>query len=469
MSTAAAGAYAPPAEGKATLPGLTGWVLFDWSTQPFYTLISTFLFAPYFTGVFVGEPHGAALWGYIAGISAILVAIGSPIIGAMADASGGIKRYIFAIGVVFVIAQALLWYAEPGGSADMRLWVVCAALIIGTACSEFVTVLNNSLMPRLVPHDQLGRISGIGWAVGYIGGIVSLVLMAAFVLIDPATGKTMLGLEPLLANDPSRPADRIVGPLSALWFIIFVTPFFLFTPDAPAKPSAAKVGVGQALRTLGATISNVRRYRNIAMFLVAYLLFIDGLMAIFSFGGIYGASLFGWQSMSLAAFGIVITVAGGIGAFIGGFLDDRLGSKTVILGALILLMIAATGVISVDQNHILFTIPVATPLPERSMFGSTGETAYVIFAILIGMAAGPLQSASRSYLARLAPREHMTEFFGIFAFSGKVSAFAAPITVGFITTTTGSLRLGMATILVYLVIGLGFMLAVRDERAPAHS
>src|SRR5262245_15389407 len=205
MSTAAAGAIAPSAEGKTSLPGLTGWVLFDWSTQPFYTLISTFLFAPYFTGVFVGEPQGAALWGYIAGVSALMVAIGSPIIGAMADASGGIKRYIFAIGVVFVITQALLWYAEPGGNADMRLWVVVGAVVVASACSEFITVLNNSLMPRLVPPDELGRLSGVGWAVGYVGGIVSLILMAAFVLIDQGTGKTLLGLDPLIPNDPSRP------------------------------------------------------------------------------------------------------------------------------------------------------------------------------------------------------------------------------------------------------------------------
>ncbi len=466
MSTAAAGDYAGSVQRKTSLAGLAGWVLFDWSTQPFYTLIGTFLFAPYFTSVVVGEPQGAALWGYIMGISAVVVAIGSPIIGAMADGSGRLKRYIAVIGAVFVISQALLWYAEPGTNAGGRLWLIVGAVIVATACSEFITVLNNSLMPRLVSADELGRLSGTGWAVGYVGGIVSLVLMAVFVLIDPATGKTLAGLESLLPNDPSHPADRIVGPFCALWFVVFVMPFFLFTPDAPAKGGGEKVSVLAALRTLAATIANVRRYRHIAMFLVAYLLFIDGLMAIFSFGGIYGTSLFRWQSTQQAAFGLIITIAGGIGAFAGGFLDDRLGSKTVIVGALLLLMISALGVISIDQTHVLFWVGVPAPETGRAAFGSAGEMTYIVFAILIGLAAGPLQSASRSFLARLAPPEHVTEFFGIFAFSGKVSAFAAPVTVSFITNTTGSLRLGMATILAYLAIGLVVITAVRmDGRA----
>ncbi len=467
MSTAAAGAYAP-AERKTGLPGLAGWVLFDWSTQPFYTLIGTFLFAPYFTGVFVGEPQGAALWGYISAASAVIVAAGSPVLGAIADASGRIKRYIAVIGLVFALAQTLIWYAVPGTGSGATLWLVVGAMIVAICCAEFATVLNNSLMPRLVPADELGRLSGTGWAVGYVGGIVSLVLMAAFVLIDPATGKTMLGLKPLIADDPSRPADRIVGPFCALWFVIFVTPFFLFTPDAPAKPGAGRVSVGEAFRTLGKTIANVRRYRNIALFLIAYLLFIDGLMAIFSFGGIYGQSLFGWQPIALASFGLIITIAGGIGAFAGGFLDDHIGSKAVILGSLVLLMIAATGVISIDQTHLLFAIPIPAPEAGRTQFASVGEMAYIVCAILIGISAGPLQSASRSFLARLAPREHITEFFGIFAFSGKVSAFAAPITVSFVTNASGSLRLGMATILFYLAVGLVVMSLVRiDGQAPA--
>jgi MFS transporter, UMF1 family len=240
----------------------------------------------------------------------------------------------------------------------------------------------------------------------------------------------------------------------------------MFTPDAPPR-QGGNPSVLAALRTLATTIRNVGRYRNIAMFLIAYLLFIDGLMAIFSFGGIYGTNLFGWQAAQQGVFGLILTIAGGIGAFLGGFLDDRLGSKTVVLGALVLLIVSALGVISIDQNHVLFAVPVPEPEAARAAFSSIGELIYTGFAVLIGIAAGPLQSASRSFLARLAPREHITEFFGIFAFSGKVSAFAAPMTVGLITNSTGNLRLGMATILIYLVAGLIIMMMVRMGRPEA--
>jgi MFS transporter, UMF1 family len=464
MTTAAAGDYTP-SRRKTGLAGLTGWVLFDWSAQPFYTLIGTFLFAPYFTAHFVGDPRGAVWWGYIMGVSAIIVAICSPLIGAMADARGRVKPYIAVFGATFVIAQALLWYAEPG--ALDRVWLIAGAMLVATCCAEFITVLNNSLMPRLVPPEQLGRISGTGWAVGYAGGLVSLLLMAAFVLIDPNSGKTMLGLEPLIPNDPSRPADRIVGPFCALWFAIFVMPFFLFTPDASSRPATEKASFRDALRSLGETVRNVRQYRNVALFLVAYLLFIDGLLAIFSFGGIYASAVFGWQSLTLATFGLILTVAGGLGALLGGILDDRLGSKTVILGALVLLMIACLGIISIDRTHILFGIEVAAPEQGRGLFDSTGEMAYIAVALLIGISSGPLQSASRSLLARMAPPEHMSEFYGLFAFSGKVSAFAAPLTISFITDMTGSLRLGMASILVFLGVGLVVMFSVRTVRAPS--
>lgn len=448
-----------PARGKAGPAGLAGWVLFDWATQPFYTLITTFLFAPYFTAYFVGDVRGAAWWGYIMGASALIVAIGSPLLGAMADARGRLKPYIAVIAVIFAISQSLLWFAEPG--ALWRLWLIVPALIVATACAEFATVLNNALMPRLVPAGQLGRISGIGWALGYAGGLVSLLLVAAFIQVDPSTGKTLLGFDPLLpTTETGREADRFVGPLCAMWFALFVLPFFLFTPDIQPAAKTRHLSLRGAFGALGETLRNVRRYRDIALFLIAHLLFIDGLLAIFTFGGVYAATVFGWTSLTLASFGIILTVAGGIGAFIGGFLDDRLGAKTVIIGALLLLMIAALGVISIDSSHVLFTVPVE-PRQRGAPFGTTGELVYIGFAILIGLAAGPLQSASRSFLARMAPPEHMTEFFGLFAFSGKVTAFAAPLTIGLISDMTGSLRLGMASILVFLVLGLIVMLRVQ--------
>jgi UMF1 family MFS transporter len=195
------------------------------------------------------------------------------------------------------------------------------------------------------------------------------------------------------------------------------------------------------------------------------MLFIDGLLAIFTFGGIYAVSIFGWQTLTVGYFGIILSVAAGIGAAIGGVLDDRLGSKPVIIGSLLLLIVGSLGVMSIDATHIFFTVDVP-PRPEgAAAFAGTGERVYMAFSILIGLASGPLQSACRSLLARLAPPEHMSEFFGFFAFSGKVTAFAAPFIIGVVSSTTGSLQTAMFVILAFLLAGMVGMVFVRTERA----
>lgn len=464
MTTTAAGEYASTRKSAGPL-AVTSWMFFDWAAQPFYTLVTTFLFAPYFSAYFIGDvAKGTAIWGYTMAAAAILVAIGSPILGALADARGRLKLFIFWLSVGFVLSQAALWYAVPG--VPENIWFVVLALIIATVTGEFSAVLNNSLMPRLVGPERLGRLSGGGWALGYAGGLVSLIIMAAFILVDTGTGRTMLGLEPLLPLDiQSREMDRIVGPFSALWFVIFVLPFFLFTPDAPANPNAERVSLRGALASVGETLRKIRNYRNMVLFFLARMLFIDGLLAIFTFGGIYAATVFGWQTIVIGYFGIILSIAAGVGALIGGFLDDRLGSKPVIIGSILALMAGLLGAMSIDREHVLFFVEVAPRVEGAAAFASTGEMAYIGFSILIGLASGPLQSASRSLLARMAPAEHLSEFFGFFAFSGKVTAFAAPLIIGLVADTTGSLQIALSVIMLFLASGLVLMSFVNARRA----
>jgi UMF1 family MFS transporter len=461
--TAASGGAVQTA--KAGAAGIAAWMLFDWAAQPFYTLVTTFFFAPYFSNVYIGDPaRGAAIWGYTMAVSSILVAIGSPLLGVVADNRGRIKPMMAWLSIVFVVGQAVLWYAEPG-TGQLALWIVLTGLLVATVAGEFTAVLNNSLMPRIVSAEQLGRVSGGGWALGYVGGLISLVFMAGFVLTDAAMGLTVLGLDPVFAFDATtREADRFVGPFSAVWYIVFVIPFFLFTPDAPANPGATRVTLRSAFASVGETLAHIRRFRDIALFFIARMLFIDGLLAIFTFGGIYAAGVFGWQTLTIGYFGIILSVAAGLGAAVGGFLDDRLGSRAVIMGALVLLIIGALGVISIDTSHVLFTLEVAPREIGAPAFSSTGELVYITFAVLIGLASGPLQSASRSLLARMAPPEHMSEFFGFFAFSGKVTAFLAPLVIGVISDATGSLQIAMSSILVFLLTGLMLMAFVKGDR-----
>jgi UMF1 family MFS transporter len=221
--------------------------------------------------------------------------------------------------------------------------------------------------------------------------------------------------------------------------------------------------VSRGLKQLRETLLHVRRYGNIVRFLVARMLYADGLGAIFVFGGLYAASLFGWTATELGLFGIVITVTAAIGAFLGGPLDDRFGARTVIIWGLLGLMVASAGVLSVNSTSIFYVVNVAPANAADGVFSSVGERVYLAFSAGIGLVAGPIQASSRSLLARLAPPDMATEFFGLFAFSGKVTAFAAPLTVSLVTSATGDQRLGIASIAIFLVLGLGLLLTVKEE------
>jgi len=449
------------ANEHATRRGLFGWVMFDWATQPFYTLVVTFLFAPYFVNGFMDDPaYGQTLWAYATGGAQLIAALLAPVLGAIADAGLPHKPWIAAFSALLIAGLCGLWFAIPG-----EHWLVPFVLVsfgAATLGAELATVFTNSMMPGLISDKRLGTLSGVGWAAGYVGGLISLALVAGLLVADPTTGKTLLGLDPLIPIDPTtREGDRLIGPFSALWYFVFVLPLFLFTPDRSEK-APVENAVRASLGRLAGTVKNLlRHHRTVALFLLARMLYADGLGAVFAFGGIYAASVFGWGATELGLFGILLTIAGTIGAGLGGLLDDRLGSKAVIVGSLLLFIAASIGVLSIDADEVLFVIPVAPKLPASGTFSSPGEQAYLLFAMFIGLSAGPIQASSRTLLARICPPGKTTEFFGFFSFSGKISAFAAPLAIGAVTALTDSQRLGISASLVFLVGGLLLLLPLK--------
>ncbi|GAB4241485.1 MAG: MFS transporter [Methyloligellaceae bacterium] len=444
------------AQRRTGWAGLAGWVLFDWAAQPFYTLVLTFLFAPYFAAGFIPDPvRGQALWAYLVAASGLLVALSGPVLGAIADAAGPRKPWLAVFSAGLVVGLAGLWLAAPHSGL---LLPVCLSFLLAALCAECATIFTNAMLPALVPPERIGRLSGVGWAVGYAGGLASLVLFAGLLVPAGETGRTLLGLAPLLQLDQSaREAERLVGPFSALWYLIFVIPLFLFTPDRAERRAPPGAAVRTGLRQLAETFRQAGRYAGLIRFLIARMLYADGLGAMFAFGGLYAASVFGWGAAQLGLFGILLTLAGAAGALIGGWMDDRHGARAVILFSLAGLGAAALGIVSVDREHVLFFLPVSPAGPDAAPLASAGEQVYLAFALIIGLLAGPLQAASRSYLARRAPAHMMTEFFGLFAFSGKITAFAAPLLVGLVTDLTGSQRSGVAVILAFLAGGLALM------------
>jgi UMF1 family MFS transporter len=438
--------------------GIWGWVMFDWACQPFFTLVTTFVYAPYFAAAVVGDgAQGQALWGYAAAAAGFVVAIFSPILGAIADATGRRKPWIAAFGVLFVVGTWLLWQGRPGDADTILL--VLAAFAIGSIGVEFAAVFNNSMMPALVPPEKLGRLSGLGWGMGYLGGLLSLVIVLGFLAADPRTGKTLLGIMPLFALDAAaREGDRVTGPLTSIWFVIFVLPLFLFTPDGKKAMNlvpAVRVGVCNFI----AMVREVRKHRNRMIFLLANMIYTNGLGALFAFGGIYAASQFGWGTIEMGLFGIFIVVCSTIGALVCGPLDDKIGSKPVIAGSLVVLILMSLAIISTDRDTVLL-FPATPKAPDGGLFGSMPEKLYFLFGAAIGTAAGPLQASSRTLLARLAPRDQIGQFYGLFALSGKLTSFLGPLAVAAVTTVTMSQRAGFSALIVFFVIGLGLLTMV---------
>jgi len=451
---------------EASKLGQFSWALFDWANQPFFTIVTTFIFAPYFANVMVGDPvAGQASWAFTQSTSGILIALMSPFLGAMADAGGRRKPYIFVFQMLLVLGCASLWFAYPG-RPDL-VGPISAAVVIATIGAEMSIVFNNSQLPHIVRPERMGWLSGFGWGMGYCGGLVAL--FAVLAVSMPATfGLAANNDRPLFGLDGgSNELERLMGPASALWLVVFVIPMFLFTPDTAARGmpllEAARRGGWQLIDT----VRRLRSFKNAMLYLIAFMLYNDGLAAIIAFGGVYAAAIFGWSTVTLGIFGIILTVFAIPGAFLGGKLDDRFGSKRVVQAATLGVIVATIGIVGMSANGVLYVVPAPPLSPDRGLFGSLQEKVFMAFALLLGICMGPMQAASRTMIGRLAPEGMSGEFFGLFALSGRATAWMAPLAIGIVTTATDSRRLGVACVLIFLVLGFVLLWQVREERAEA--
>ncbi|WP_349367445.1 MFS transporter [Salinarimonas sp.] len=456
-----------PRRARESAPrrALFGWVMFDWATQPFFTLVVTFVFAPYFVSAVAENPvEGQSQWLFATSAAGLALALLSPILGSVADAGGAKKPWVLAFGALMAGAAALLWFVPPAAPASLIL-LALAAYAVGTVAAELSGVFNNAMMPTLVPPEKLGRLSGAGWATGYAGGLVSLALVLALLAASPETGLTLAGLEPAFGLDPeAREGDRIVGPLTALWFALFVVPLVLFTPDVGRSRRPAGEAVREGLARLKETLGEARRDVSIARFLLANMAYQDGLVVLFSLGGIYGAGVFGWTTVELGIFGILLTVTGTLGAVLGGRIDDRIGPRAVILGCLGLLALVTLGILSLGETRMLFVIATA-PGTGAGLYETAPEKVFLGLGLVIGALAGPLQASSRSLLARLAPPQDAGRYFGLLALSGKLTAFVGPFLVATFTRIFDTQAAGPAVLIVFFAVGALLVRGVPNGRA----
>ena len=442
---------------KAARKGVWGWMAFDWANQPFNTVVTTFVFGPYFASrVAEDAVSGQATWGYAMAAGSVLMALAAPVLGSIADAKGPRKPWILAFSALYLVGVAGLWTAVPGMADPLPVLAFLVAALIG---AELATVFVNSLLPELGPREALGRISGSGWAFGYWGGLAALVIVLGLMTPAPGSDMTILGVAPVLGLDPAQgEGARATGPFSALWYVVFMIPFFLWSPDAGRRARGTAGIVREGLGSLKATLAGLPARPSLLAYLLASMFYRDAILGIAVFGGIYASGVLGWGMFELGLFGLVILVTGAIGSWIGGLQDAQRGPKPVILFNIVLLTAAAAAIMTIAPGEVLF-IAVGTAEAPSSL----PAAAFYVCGAVIGATAGSLQAASRTMLVHQADRERMAEAFGLYALTGKATSFLAPFLVALATDLSGSQRVGVVPILALLAIGLALMTLVRPE------
>ena len=449
-------------EPRAGRLGIAGWMLFDWAAQPFFTVITTFIFGPYLVSRLAADPAaGQAAWSYTLTIAGIVIALLAPIMGSIADASGARKPWIAAFAVIKILSLLALWNAAPGSSLVFAM----AMIVLATVAAEFSIVFNDSMMPRLVSPTETGRISNIAWGLGYLGGMIVLIAVVALLSANPETGRTAIGIPPLFGLDPATGEDaRITGPISAVWYFVFILPMFFFTPDqSRGLPIAAAVRAGFA--DLSAALRDLRNKPGILRFLVARMIYQDGVNGLLALGGTFAAGMFAWQTFELGIYGIILNVVAIGGCLYASRLDARLGSKSVVVISLVCLTVATVGIVSTGPGFTLFGLVPLPTADSGGLFGTAAEKAYILYGLLIGLAFGPVQASARSYLARSVHPDEAGRYFGLYALSGRATSFLAPLSVALVTSATGSARLGMMALVVFLLAG--FLLLLRTPYPAA--
>lgn len=440
-----------------------GWYFFDWASQPYNTLILTFIFGPYFAQVASQNLVGTGLekdaadalaqawWGYGLTVTGIMIAILAPILGSVSDNSGRKMPWIWLFSVMYFVGAMGLWWAAPENFSVIRTLVFFGIGLIGM---EFTTIFTNAYLPTLGDKDDLGRISGSGWAFGYVGGVIALLVMLGLFQAT-GTGNTMLGLKPLFGLDPATKADtRIVGPLTAVWFAVFMIPFFMYMRDAPVV-GAAKYSIKASMSELLVTLKSLPSRPSLFAYLGSSMFYRDALNGLYTFGGIYALGVLEWSITQVGVFGILGAVSGAIFCWIAGYIDKSMGPKPVIVGSVLLLIASALLIISLTPTSVLWmTVPDGSALPDISFY---------VAGAMIGAGGGIVQSASRNMLTRQAKPERITEAFGLYALSGKATSFMAPFLIAVTSQVTGSQRLGVTPLVVLFLIGLILLLWVKPD------
>lgn len=453
MNSAAAPEATSPASELESGAGVSkgrilAWAAWDWGSAAFNAVMTTFVFTVYLTSrAFGGEDQASAVLGAALAIAGAAIALLAPVTGQRSDAGGRRKLWLGVNSAAVALLTGLCFFVLPRPEF-LLLGVTLIAL--GNVFFEFAGVNYNAMLAQVSTPKNIGKVSGFGWGMGYLGGIVALLIVLQL-FVQP-------GFEWFGASTENGLNIRLVALFSALWFMVFALPVLFAVPEVPRIRQGTNLGFLDSYRLL------VRRIRAIyktsphtIYFLLASAIFRDGLAAVFTFGGIIAAGTFGFELKEVIVFAIFGNVVAAVGAVIGGFLDDRVGPKAVIIGALTGLLVAGTTILVLGGgNYVFFGVDWA------------GTTTFWIFGLFLCLFVGPAQSSSRAYLARLAPHGESGELFGLYATTGRAVSFLAPalftlcITIATPLVAPGEAqRWGILGIMVVLLAGLLVLLPVK--------
>lgn len=409
------------------------WAFWDWAAQPYNTVILSFVFAPLYLqdAELFGAPGQtdddlSGQMGLIIGLGGLVIALLAPVLGQRNDASGNRKLWLGVWTALLILATGALFFVAP----EQGYFLLGAVLVaIANIISEFANVNYYAMLTQVATPRTVGRVSGLGWGFGYLGGIIMLTLVIAWQL----SGWTGLSQEAGL---------RLVAVGCAAWTLIFCIPLFLSVPEMPAAAGRERVNFFRSYVVLFRDIARLwREARGTFWFLLASAVYRDGLAGVFTFAGSIAAITFGFDFLGVVIFGVVANVVAGISTIISGRIDDGVGPRRVIIFAL-------TGLVVVGVAVFLLR--------------DLGGTVFWVGGLLLAAFVGPAQTASRSLLARLAPAGREGEIFGLYATTGRATSFFSPVLWGvFIAIAGGVQAWGIVGLLLILAVGLVLFLFVK--------
>ena len=407
------------------------WCLYDWANSAWSAIIITFIFSRYFVEVLSpNQDLGTLYWTWTIGISSLIAAFLSPIIGSISDQSKKSKTWLIITTIIYALISISFWFAKPNG---IDFYFIIFLILIGNITYEISQIFYNGQLKIITTEDKFAKLSGFAWGLGYVGTVVIFLLYYILFLLPE---NSLFGLDQSLYEN-----IRISFPITGLWILIFSLPLFITYKEIGSKKINNDSTIKKSFNQLIKTFKELKKIKNLIWFLIARLFYMDGINAIFAVAAIYATLVFGMTTTDIIMLGVGTNIAAGLGSWVFSFIEKKYGSKNVIVFSLICIFIISLIILFINEKNI-----------------------FTILAIMLSAFFGPIQSASRVYYSKKIPDEKKYEFFGFYSFSGKVTSFIGPVIFGSVSYIFSSPKIGMASLLILFILGFIVLINVENDK-----